>query len=259
MPFKKNELSQRIHFPLLLFLDYDGTLADFAPNPDIIQPDKEIIEILTTLKLHEQISLAIISGRKLDNLMKLIPIPGIILAGTYGIEIRMPDGSIIHRKSFDNYRPTLETIKSKWKNLLRDLNGFYLEDKGWSLAIHAQDANDLDAEQVLTAARMGAEDQLNKKIFQVLPGTKFLEICPLAADKGKCVEFLLRKNSHPNNSIIYFGDDDKDEKAFSVVQAKDGIAVRVGMDLLSKGKEDFRLKNPQAVRGWLKSLISSLK
>ena len=50
---------------LFLFLDYDGTLAEFAPNPDIVLPDDELIQLLTRLKANPKVDLAVVSGRRL--------------------------------------------------------------------------------------------------------------------------------------------------------------------------------------------------
>ena len=75
---------------LQLFLDYDGTLAEFAPTPDDILPDPEVIEILTGLRDHPDIWVAVVSGRRLDHIRALLPIPGILLTGTYGIEALTP-------------------------------------------------------------------------------------------------------------------------------------------------------------------------
>lgn len=68
-----------------LFLDYDGTLADFAPTPDHVEPNPEIALLLTRLNDHPRIRVTVISGRRLSHIQKLIPVPGILLAGTYGI------------------------------------------------------------------------------------------------------------------------------------------------------------------------------
>ncbi|MES0362195.1 MAG: trehalose-phosphatase, partial [Anaerolineales bacterium] len=51
---------------LRIFLDYDGTLAEFAPTPDEIHPDPELIALLERLKNHQHLQVAVISGRRLS-------------------------------------------------------------------------------------------------------------------------------------------------------------------------------------------------
>ncbi|MBW6473634.1 MAG: hypothetical protein K0B14_10945, partial [Anaerolineaceae bacterium] len=98
-----------------LFLDYDGTLARFAPNPDVVLPDSELIEILHEINLLDRIRLAIISGRRLDHIRSLVPIDGIWLAGSYGLEMIDPRGNEIHLLEFDQLRPGLEIIIPTWQ------------------------------------------------------------------------------------------------------------------------------------------------
>ena len=61
---------------LWLFLDYDGTLADFAPTPDHVLPDPELVDLLATLARHPRIRIAVVSGRRLSHVQKLVPVPG---------------------------------------------------------------------------------------------------------------------------------------------------------------------------------------
>lgn len=85
----ENELSEWITAAehLWLFLDYDGTLAAFTRTPDIISPNPRIIELVRRLAGSSRVRLAIVSGRCMRDLQVLLPVPGIFLAGTYGIEI----------------------------------------------------------------------------------------------------------------------------------------------------------------------------
>jgi trehalose 6-phosphate phosphatase len=237
-----------------LFLDYDGTLADFAPTPDHVEPQHEVIELVTQLAAHPRIQVAVVSGRRLDHIEKLLPVPGAILAGTYGIEIRGKFGVRTNQVDWERIRPGLDQLKTNWQVLLGDQEGFYLEDKGWALAIHARFVKDLVAAEIIAAARNVALDMVDVGIYRILGGHKFLEVGPLRADKGRTVVDLLQQYPWINALPIYIGDDDKDEAAFHIIKAQGGIAIVVAKEP-RESAADYRLETPQAVHTWLKRLI----
>lgn len=236
-----------------LFLDYDGTLADFAPTPDHILPDPELIDLLARLSENPALRVSIISGRRLSHIRRLLPLPGILLAGTYGVELQTMEGRQIYQVDLEEIRPVLEKIKPHWQALIEGRQGFYLEDKGWSLALHARFAAEEDAEQVLDKASALLQDGPTLQSFQILGGHKFLEICPRSANKGRTVEFQLEKFDWPGALPVYIGDDDKDEVAYGVIQSHAGIAIRVGASP-RETIADYRLPSTQAVRRWLSEL-----
>jgi trehalose 6-phosphate phosphatase len=236
-----------------LFLDYDGTLADFAPTPEHVDPDPGIIALLTRLVRHSRIRIAIISGRRLSQVQALLPVPGVFLAGTYGIELQTPEGEQINRIEYDAVRPALDDLKPQWSHLIADREGFFLEDKGWALALHARFADDSETERVLAAARSMATEVSPSKRFRLLGGHKFLEIGPRLAHKGQTVDYLLDRYPWPSALPLYLGDDDKDEEAFGVIKARGGIAVLVAQEPRDT-KADCRLESPQAARHCLETL-----
>ena len=241
---------------LWLFLDYDGTLADFAPTPDYVQQQSEVVALLNALTRHPDVRVTVISGRRLGQIEQLVPVPQAMLAGTYGVELRLPGGQRVDRASYDEVRPLLEAIKPRWKGLIGDREGFFLEDKGWALAIHAKLAAQDEAEMVLGAARRAASPGMGEATvhdaFRVLDGSKFLEIAPVLAHKGKTVAYLLDR--YPWDALpLYVGDDDKDEEAFPVIQSRGGIAVRVCEGPCAT-KADGRVRSPDEVRRWLAGL-----
>jgi trehalose 6-phosphate phosphatase len=242
------------HARLWLFLDYDGTLADFAPTPDIVSPDAALIALLSALHEKPDLRLAVISGRRLKHVRSLVPIPGIWLAGTYGIELLTPGGEQLERLDYRSIRPALEGLKLEWHSLIGDHSGFYLEDKGWSLAIHARYATDQEAAETLSAARDQAQTALKDGNLRLQGGHKFLEICPQQADKGETLEHILSSDVFPGALPVYIGDDDKDERAFSAVNARQGIAIVV-MAEVRPTQAGYTLANPAAVRAWLKALL----
>ena len=79
---------------LWLFLDYDGTLADFAPTPDHIVPDPVVIQLLERLAKIPSVRVTVISGRRLKDIQTLLPVKGIFKAGTYGIELIQPTDEV---------------------------------------------------------------------------------------------------------------------------------------------------------------------
>jgi trehalose-phosphatase len=232
-----------------LFLDYDGTLADFAPTPGHVNPNPEVIDLLTQLAGRPRIQLSVISGRRLGHVEKLVPVEGVLLAGTYGVELRLLDGKRVDRVFYDGVRPALEAVKPRWAALIDEREGFFLEDKGWALALHARFAEEGEAEDVLVAARAIA-DEVPSDLFRVLGGHRFLEIGPRLAHKGRTVEYLLARYPWPGALPVYLGDDDKDEEAFGVVKTHGGITVLVSREP-RETQADGRLDSPQAARRWL--------
>jgi trehalose 6-phosphate phosphatase len=237
-----------------LFLDYDGTLADFAPTPEHVNPDPEVIDLLARLAGLPRFRVSVVSGRRLGHVEKLVPVAGVLLAGTYGVELRLPDGERVDRVSYESVRPSLEAVKPRWAVLIDGRKGFFLEDKGWALALHARFAEESAAEDVLMTAR-SVVDEVPSDLFRVLSGHRFLEIGPRLAHKGRTVDHLLACYPWPGALPVYLGDDDKDEEAFGAVKAHGGIAI-----LVSRGpretRADGRLESPQTAHRWLKHFLT---
>jgi trehalose 6-phosphate phosphatase len=238
---------------LWLFLDYDGTLAEFAPTPDHVLPDKALQELVSRLAQRPRTRVAIISGRRLGHIQALLPVPGVLLAGTYGVELQLPDGRRVDRVPRDSIRPTLEAVQPAWAQLIEQRPGYYLEDKGWALALHGSRAEDGQTEQVLARARQAAEAAIAQAPdgrFRLLGGDKFLELGPAQANKGSTLRYLMQQHPWPDACPLYMGDDDKDEEAFAVIKERGGLAVVVA-DQPRPTYADCRLPTPQAAREFL--------
>jgi trehalose 6-phosphate phosphatase len=243
---------------LWLFLDYDGTLADFAPTPEHVNPDRQLVALLARLAKHPRIRVTVVSGRRLSHVQQLVPVPGILLAGTYGLELQTPGGGQINRLEYDTVRPMLAALKPRWVDLIAGRQGFFLEDKGWTLALHARFADKDETNKVLAAARRMATRSVERSapgLFRLLGGHKFLEIGPVLANKGQTVEYLLDRDPWPGALPLYVGDDDKDKEAFDVIKARGGIAILVASEPWDK-EVDLCLPSPQAVRHWLETLVA---
>ena len=241
---------------LWLFLDYDGTLADFALTPEHIEPNPDAVRLLEELARKPNVRVTVLSGRRLGHIRQLLPVEGIFLAGTYGLELLTPAGESIHRLEYDLIRPALETLKPQWAQFIDGREGFFLEDKGWSLALHARFANDLEAEEVLAHVEQATHASLLTDQFRILGGHKFLEVAPRLASKKETVAYMLEKFPLPEARFLYIGDDDKDEEAFPLIHEHQGIAIKVIQPSQAgeSTEADFFLSSPAETLLWLEAL-----
>jgi trehalose 6-phosphate phosphatase len=234
-----------------LYLDYDGTLAVFAPTPDDVLPDDNVIGLISQLADSPNVRVSIVSGRRLAHIRKLIPVRGILLAGTYGVEMQTPDGKEIHQIEYDSIRPTLDMLKPRWEELISGKDGFYLEDKGWALAVHARNAEEKQGLQVLDDAEKMLTPIVLGEHLQKIHSYRFLEVGPNNADKGHALRYLF-DNFHWKDSIpIYIGDDDKDEEAFQAINEHNGYSILVSREP-RQTSANFILESPAHVHQWLR-------
>ncbi len=250
-----NELIPQLKGKLVdLYLDYDGTLAPFAPTPDDVLPDESVIGLISQLADSPNVRVSIVSGRRLGHIRKLLPIHGILLAGTYGVEMQLPDGSEVHQIEYNAIRPTLDTLKPQWHRLINGKDGFYLEDKGWALAIHARRADEKEGLQALNEAENMLTQEVLGEHLQKIHSYRFLEIGPHNADKGHALRYLF-DNFHWTGAVpIYIGDDDKDEDAFQVINEHNGHSILVTKEP-RETQAKYLLGSPVEVHQWLRDVF----
>lgn len=232
---------------MVLFLDIDGTLLDFAATPsDVIVPAK-LIDDLMDLRLVLDDALAFVSGRILedvDSLFAPLRMPG---AFSHGGEFRYPDFRII-RKPASSERVCIAVDKaSVWS---RQHAGILVENKGDALALHYRNAPTKES-----LVRQHAREllQLLGGDYHLLEGNAVVEIKPGDRSKGHAICELLKRPQWSDRVPVFVGDDVTDEDGFKVVNAMGGLSIKVGEgDTQATG----RLPGPHAVRQWLRSLVS---
>ncbi len=210
-----------------LFLDYDGTLVEFSPTPENREPEPQVVALLNSLSMKTWIKPAVISGRTLSDLQLLLPVPGVILAGVYGLEIQLPSDETLQRVDPGQFHTFLNKVRPEWQRIVAGKKGFFLEEKGMALALHAKYAQDSEAESILQLARDIIKRQPANPQIRVLGGHKFLEIAPALANKGQTVSYLMDSIPIPDARPLYIGDDDKDEEAFETVHSLGGKTIQV--------------------------------
>ncbi len=262
-----NEISSKVkNKNIILFLDYDGTLAPFAENPDNATPLTGIIETIEKINKSKNVYVTIISGRTLSSLNKLINIPNLNYVGTHGLEYRFAkkDNKI---SESDKHKSTDEKIKNLLNNILESTkdvlpkirsyfeylknnhHGVEYEDKKYTLTLHHSPSYQIG--RVMEYL----ESTIRNTQLEIIKGRNIIEVRPSGWNKGKAVEFILEnilnkeiKQSEKDYLTIYIGDDTTDEDAFNVLS---GINVYVKNEDDLQTAADFYLYNPKDVLTFL--------
>ncbi len=199
------------------FLDVDGTLLEIEPRPEHVVAHEDLLEALARLEAEAGGALALVSGRRLDDIDRIFAPLRLAAAGLHGAELRFPDGACVAAPSaiMDEMRPSLRAFVA-----VRE--GAWLEDKGATLAIHYRERPELEAE-VLTFLRPLARGGL-----AVQEGKMVAELKESRHDKGKAISTLSGIAPFAGRLPVFVGDDLTDETGFAVVNARGGISIRVG-------------------------------
>jgi trehalose-phosphatase len=233
---------------ILLFLDFDGTLAPIASDPEDAALPGATRTALVSLSADENIKLVFISGRKLEDLERRVGVAGAIYAGNHGFEIEGPGIAYLHPES-DFARPLIQSLESALRSLLTGVPGALVENKGLTLSVHYRRVPVDDfpavarAVQAVSAAYGDSMEQtMGRKIFEFRPRVGW--------HKGAAAAWIRERVGTPDALPIYIGDDRTDEDAF---RALDG-AVTIHAGESQHTAAAYRLNGPQAVREFLEWL-----
>ncbi|MEB3244837.1 MAG: trehalose-phosphatase [Vampirovibrionales bacterium] len=257
------------HQHLALMLDYDGTLSPIVANPEQAFIDEAALGQLVRLSAHPHISLAIISGRSIEQLEKfLAPLfkTNALFCGMHGGQIYDPKTQIT-LKAFmpSQYLPVLADFKARLlaeltpQNLLH--SGLTLEEKSCSIALHTrnmQQAAQKTQAIALFKATARTITESASALFKLQPGKEVLELVPAIFSKAVAAEFLYefwqQKSARPI-LLCYIGDDLTDEPAFTWVNAHNGISIAVGKTHPETTEARYHLENVAQVHQLLGRLL----
>jgi trehalose 6-phosphate synthase/phosphatase len=233
----------------LIFLDYDGTLTGFHPNPEEANPDEELIELLNALSSNKKNKVVITSGRDsktLDEWMK-------------GIDLEMvaEHGSWIKRsgKKFES----LVKMDNGWKDeimgVLEDYvnrtPGSFVEQKQYSLVWHYRKVETGLGEVRTRELASHLKYITNNQNLQVLEGDKVVEIKNMEVNKGNgAIAFL---DSYEADFIMACGDDWTDEDTFKVMP-EGAYSIKVGSNT---SEANYSVSSYKDIRILLEQLANS--
>lgn len=202
-----------------LFLDFDGTLVDLAPQPDEVIVPAGLVGALEALSRYLGGALALISGRPIEQVDAYLHPLRLAAAGVHGAERRSASGQITLLPT-----PPLEQVEKAALALASRHPALRVESKRGSIALHYRQAPELEAECV-DAMRAAVEASPG---LTLLRGKMVVEAKPGGASKGLAIEAFMQEAPFAGRGPVFVGDDITDEVGFATVQKMRGLGVKVG-------------------------------
>ena len=202
-----------------LFLDFDGTMVDIAPQPEAVHVPPPLLDTLQWLHGYLGGAIAVISGRPIEQIDEFLHPLRIAIAGVHGAERRGADGTV----SLLSTHP-LEQVEAAANALAAQHPGLLVENKRGSLALHYRQAPELEA--LCVQAMQQAVEQ--SPGLTLLRGKMVVEAKPGGASKGRAIEAFMKEAPFAGRLPLFIGDDITDEVGFSTVQRLGGLGIKVG-------------------------------
>ena len=241
-----------------MFLDFDGTLAPIAPTPSGASLPAEMRDRLASLAEHCLV--AIVTGRSRADAERRVGLSGVIIAGSHGFDIQGPPGSNIRRNDGAAFEATIRTADEALGQALAPFDGWVIEGKPSSIAVHYRNVQAAEVEGVLNAVGRVLESHPR---LRATPGKKVIELLPRVDwNKGKAVAWLCDTLGlfEGGTLPIYIGDDVTDEDGFRALHGR-GVSIVVGgaepESLARPTHADYRLDDPAAVYCIMGRLIAA--
>jgi trehalose 6-phosphate synthase/phosphatase len=233
----------------LVFLDYDGTLVPFAPQPHLAAPDPALLRLIGELASSKAQRVCVISGRDQSTLLDWFRDLPVHLIGEHGAWIRRPGEAV----------EILKPISADWKQHIRPLLQLYvdrvpgslLEEKQFSLAWHYRRS---DPEHGALRAKELIDDitafTANFDV-QVIEGKKVVEIRNGGVNKGAAAMHCIA--AYEPDFVFAAGDDATDEDLFRALPAT-AVTVRVGN---SQSHATYRVRDHRELRELLEQMAAN--
>lgn len=224
----------------LWFFNFDGTISTRAKGRTAACLDPACDALLRNLSEKASDQVVIVSNRGIDDLAGRLTIPGVILGGCNGIEWQLPSGFRIG--AFRDHEDSLIQIRTELVSELYDIisgQGFEIEDKLWSIAVHAVKTNRTSWRSITRRVSVWA---LHHGItYYCSPDEIDIQLIR-GFNKSVGINNLTRSlNIDPRtDSVLYAGHDESDVAALWWTKFFGGTTIIVGNEISVSGAHTAR-------------------
>lgn len=231
-----------------LYLDVDGTLVDIAAVPDAVVAPRELLDTLEGLISRFGGAVAIVSGRHIREIDRILAPLKMAAAGVHGIQMRFEPSGAIETMAPQLPVALLAAIRAR----MVDLAGVVVEPKDEAVAIHYRLAprhRDV-IERILRDLVECQESQL-----EISQGRMVFEVVPRSCSKGQALRQLSQAPPYLGRRPVMIGDDAPDVSAMQAARDMSGLGLTVGGEYFSRDRADFT--GPADVRAFLKKIAAT--
>ncbi len=225
-----------------LFLDLDGTLAPIAARPQDVRPDPRRTRLLEALKAGLDGRLAVVTGRTLADVDRILEGRVTCVAAVHGLVRRDCDGGMHD----SGPHPELGRVTQALKEFAVRDSGLIVEEKGPSVALHFRLAREHGGDARTLARRLAAETGLSLQ-----DGDMVEELRTPGPAKGDSIRAFMESPLFAGARPVFVGDDVTDEHGFEAVARLGGVGVLVGPP--RKTHASFNLPGVEDVMAWLEA------
>ncbi|KAH9690781.1 putative trehalose-phosphate phosphatase D [Citrus sinensis] len=210
---------------IVMFLDYDGTLAPIVEDPDRAFMTNEMREAVRDVARY--FPTAIVTGRCRDKVFSFVKLAGLYYAGSHGMDIEGPSKKRRYKKGnhgvlcqpASEFLPMINEVYQTLLEKTKSIPGAKVENNKFCLSVHFRCVDENSWGTLAEQVRVVLDKYPKLTLTQ---GRMVLEIRPtIKWDKGKALEFLLEALGYANSKDVvpvYIGDDRTDEDAFKVLR-----------------------------------------
>jgi trehalose 6-phosphate phosphatase len=230
---------------MALFLDLDGTLAPIAARPQDVVPDPDRTARLERLEQALSGRLAVISGRTLADVDRILEGRVDAVAAVHGLIRRGPDRVVVQTPPHAGLQEAAERLRA----FAETAPGLMVEEKdGLSVALHFRLARDQAAEAFRLCREIAAETGLSLQ-----RGDMVEELRTPGPTKGDSLRDFMADPAFAGRVPVFVGDDRTDEDGFAAAQALGGFGVLVGAPRVTAAR--FGLPDVAATADWLEASL----
>jgi trehalose 6-phosphate phosphatase len=226
------------------FFDFDGTLVEIANRPDEVVVPSDLGVQLADLAGRAGGALAIITGRRIADIDRLLRPHRLDVAGVHGAELRLAKRTTLTSQARnDRFTKIVSKLHERFGS-----SGLLIEDKGFAAAVHWRSQPTYEADVVKfmneSLSMLGGD-------YRLQLGKSVAELVPTASRKELIIERILESEKYRSRKPVFFGDDLTDEGGFDFANRSGGISVRVG-----DGPSVARYRQPtvtglrERLKGW---------
>jgi trehalose 6-phosphate phosphatase len=231
---------------IALFADLDGTLASLEATPDAVGPDPRRRDLLDALSAKLAGRLAVVSGRGMDDLDRVLEGRIAALGAVHGLIRRRADRSVVGNAGAGGMAEALAALRA----FARADRSLLVENKGGAVALHYRRNPGSGPACRDLARRLSGPLGLN-----VLEGDMVVELRTPGPDKGAAVAAFMNEPPFAGALPVFMGDDITDEDGFRAAKSLGGFGVIVGSRRPTEAL--FALRDVAETRDWLAAAVAA--